>query len=72
MTPAEAMEKAVQEIRAHKGVGIERAVYCAIGAATAFERIGAFSLDEGVEWCQAARDAGDTQRIRLARRSLER
>jgi hypothetical protein len=72
MTPTEAMEKAIREIRAYKGAAVERAVYGAIGAATAFERIGSFSLDEGADWCQAARDAGEAQQKRLARRSFEK
>lgn len=72
MTPTEAMEVAIREIGGYGGEAIERAVYCAIGAAGALSRIGAISLDEDADWREAARKAGDAQRNRIAHRTTER
>ena len=64
MTPQQAMETAIKAIRAYKGGAIERAVYGAIGAATALERVNLLSTEDGANWCAAARKAGDEQRAR--------
>lgn len=63
-TPQQAMETAIKEIRAYRGEAIERAVYGAIGAATALERIGQLSTEDGANWCAAARKAGEEQKLR--------
>lgn len=64
MTPAQAMESAIKAIRAYRGAAIERAVYGAIGAATALERVGLLSTEDGANWCAAARKAGEEQTAR--------
>jgi len=64
MTPQQAMEAAIKAIRAYKGAAIERAVYGAIGAATALERIRQLSTEDGANWCAAARKAGEEQLAR--------
>lgn len=68
MTPRQAMETAIKVIGAYKGEAIERAVYGAIGAATALERIGLLSMDDGADWCAAARKAGEAQQIKIRRK----
>lgn len=69
MTPTEAMKVAIREISAYRGAAIERAVHGAIGGAWALANIGVISLDDASDWSQAAREAGNAQRDRIAQRT---
>lgn len=65
MTPDRAMKTAVDAIRNFHGAAIDLAVYGAIGGATALERVGLLSTEDGANWCAAARKAGDDRRAKV-------
>lgn len=69
MTPKRAMETAIRTISAYKGEAIDRAVHGAIGAATALERVGLLSTEDGANWCAAARKAGIDQQAKMERKT---